>query len=90
MTHKQAVVVRNGIQNILQAFDETDFEVAIKPRRNDEYEVHMFAAENGRKLYRAAFLLRGLEEMLVGALSIESYYDAGTTESDLRESFKIW
>lgn len=90
MTHQQALVVRNGIQNILQAFDETDFKVAIKLRRDAEFEVHIFAAEKERHLYKAAFLWRGLEEVLSGTVSIESNYNAGTTECDFRESFKIW
>lgn len=92
MTHQQALAVRNGIENILQAFDETNFKVAIKPRKNHEFEVHIFAVERERQLFKAAFLWRGLEEVLSGTLSIESFYvyDAGPTESVLRESFKIW
>lgn len=93
MTHQQALAVRNGIQNILNAFDETDYKVAISHRpyhKLEEYEVHIYAVEKEKTLYKAAFLWRALEEILGGVLSIESNYNVGTTECDFRESFKIW
>lgn len=90
MTHKQAIAVRSSVTKILQAFDVTDYKVAIRRRTDDEFEVHAFTAEKGEQLYKIAFLWRALEDLLGGTLSILSYYDAGTIESDIRESFKLW
>lgn len=90
MTERQALAVKDGITKILRAFRESDYKVATKLRRDNEYEVHIFTTEKEMSLYKAVFLWRGLEEVLSGTVSIESNYNAGTTECDFRESFKIW